>query len=262
MQDGSKRWRNWVWAILRRLLQPRINGIIAATPELRAQFSHVPGILLRGALDSDFATRFSGQEPGDPNTMDVVYSGSITESKGVDRLCAAWAVLGLKTARLHVVGHGPALPGLKEAFGPKDGIYFHGYVERPRLLEILAMSKICINPNRVTAAVSGNIFPFKLVEYLGAGRPVVSTPLGSLEPELAQAILITKDDSIDSLAAGIRSVVDAYALWASKARVAQKSIRKQYEPEPIKRRLAELMSKATESHWASRLGDVHPLGSE
>jgi glycosyltransferase involved in cell wall biosynthesis len=243
MQDGSRNWRNGIWTLLRDLLQPRIGGIVAATPELMAQFRHVPGMLLRGALDSEFVARFSCEKPNDPNSMDVVYSGSVIEAKGVDRLCAAWRVLGLGSAKLHVVGDGPALRHLREEFGAGDGIHFHGYVERPRLLEILALSKLCINPNRVAAAVSGNVFPFKIVEYLGAGRPVVSTPLGSLEPEIAQAILTTRDDSIESLAAGINCMISGYARWAAKARTAQESIRSQYGPGPMKRRLAELISE-------------------
>jgi glycosyltransferase involved in cell wall biosynthesis len=248
MQDGSKSWRNTIWTFLRTLLQPRVSGIVAATPELMAQFGHVPGVLLRGALDSEYVTHFSDRKSGDSASTDVVYSGSITDSKGVDRLCAAWKQLALKSARLHVVGHGPALPKLKQQFGPRDGICFHGYVDRGRLLEILTLSKICVNPNRVNAAVSGNVFPFKLVEYLGAGRPVVSTPLGSLEPELAQAIFTTKDDSIEALAAGIESIVNNYALWAAKAKIAQRAIRLQYEPGPMKRRLAELICEVAGPH--------------
>jgi glycosyltransferase involved in cell wall biosynthesis len=68
------------------------------------------------------------------------------------------------------------------------------------------MSTIGINPHDVSET-PGNVFAFKIIEYLAAGTHVITTPMGPLEKELEAGITYLPDNSPETIAAGIRRVI-------------------------------------------------------
>lgn len=90
-----------------------------------------------------------------------------------ERLAAASA------ARLDdwtVVFAGPVGEEATASLGSLPNVRLTGRFERSELPALLARATVCLVPYRVNA-FNDTLVPVKIVEYLAAGRPVVSTPL-------------------------------------------------------------------------------------
>jgi hypothetical protein len=63
-----------------------------------------------------------------------------------------------------------------------------------------------INPHDLSAKL-GNVFAWKIIEYLAAGTHVISTPMGTLEPEIESGITYMPNDKAETIAATVRKVI-------------------------------------------------------
>lgn len=224
--DGRRRWRQISHSLGLRIIRSAVRGVVAASPELRAQFDLANGYVLRGIVGSDLAT-LQPVADCDTEPLRFLFAGSLQASKGVDTLCAAWAEAELPGCELHIVGEGPLLSQLKAAFDDHPTIRFHGFVSRKRLLELFTQAHVLVNPHRVAGEV-GAIFPFKLIEYLGTGRPVISTPMAPLLGSLASGLLYSQSDSAQDLARAMEVVRNNYREWLEKAVVSKEEAQRTY----------------------------------
>ena len=71
---------------------------------------------------------------------------------------------------------GPASPEAEAVLGGLPNALLSGRFRHEELPGLLGLGRVCIVPYRVSA-FNDNLVPVKLVEYLAAGRPVVSTPM-------------------------------------------------------------------------------------
>jgi hypothetical protein len=71
---------------------------------------------------------------------------------------------------------GPADPEADAALAAPANILLSGRFHHDELPGLLGLGRVCVVPYRVNE-FNDNLVPVKLVEYLAAGRPVVSTPM-------------------------------------------------------------------------------------
>ena len=64
-----------------------------------------------------------------------------------------------------------------------------------------------MNPHQVSR-IPGNVFAFKIIEYLAAGGHVITTPMGAIERELEAGITYMPDNSPNRIAETLRHVVE------------------------------------------------------
>jgi glycosyltransferase involved in cell wall biosynthesis len=83
---------------------------------------------------------------------------------------------------------------------------FHGLLDRQQNARLLHSAKIGINPHDLSD-VPGNVFAFKIIEYLAAGAHVITTPMGVVEPELETGITYMPDNSPETIATTLRQVI-------------------------------------------------------
>ncbi|HEV8308991.1 MAG TPA: glycosyltransferase family 4 protein [Methylomirabilota bacterium] len=124
-------------------------------------------------LAAEECRRALGLQPEGPY---LCFVGTLTPWHGLPELFAALpAVLAeAKTARLLVVGDGPLRPrllALSERLGLGAAVHFVGAVPRDAVPRWLGAADVGLN--LLTPSIVGA--PLKLLEYLAAGRPVVST---------------------------------------------------------------------------------------
>jgi glycosyltransferase involved in cell wall biosynthesis len=106
---------------------------------------------------------------------------------------------------LHITGQGELTASLREMAENVPGVVFHGLVSRRELIELLSSAKICINPH-VVSQTPGNVFAFKIIEYLASGAHCVTTRMGKLESDLEHGLTYMQDNSPESIAATLKKV--------------------------------------------------------
>ena len=191
-------WRTQYGKVLKM-----VSGCIGVSPHLLAQVPpDKPKMLLRGVIGDDVpktaktATRMKR----------VLFSGTHIESNGVAQLIEAWRLLNLPDWELHITGAGQMSDSLRKMARITHGTVFHGLVSRDELVRLMCSASICVSPQAVSD-VPGNVFPFKVIEYLAAGSHVVATPMGVLEPDIEAGITYLKDNSPETIAAVLGEVI-------------------------------------------------------
>jgi glycosyltransferase involved in cell wall biosynthesis len=196
-----------------------VSGCMAVSPHLLSQLSsHVPKLLLRGVVGDDVLKASEQMKTKKQNW--VVFSGTHVESNGVRELINGWKIAAIPDWELHITGFGAMTEELSKMAAADPSIMFHGMIRREELVRILCSARICINPH-IVSQTPGNVFAFKIVEYLAAGAHVLTTPMGNLEPELEAGITYMNDNSPSTIAATLVRVIRerSYERTASQAAV-------------------------------------------
>jgi glycosyltransferase involved in cell wall biosynthesis len=131
-------------------------------------------------------------------------------------------------------------PALERLAAGDRSIAFHGLLNRQENARMLCAAKIGMNPQDLTST-PGNVFPFKLVEYLAAGAHVISTPRGPLESELEAGVTYVPDNSPETIAEGLKRVIRDRR-YEKTARQAAVQI---YGPAAVSKSLNRLLMQVT-----------------
>lgn len=229
--------------LVRSVLRLRVRGIIGVTPEICEEFPNAKKAIVRGVLASDLRS-VDGIRNASKVGFTAMYAGSINRGKGVDELCAAWRDSRLNAVRLIVIGDGQALPRLRGEYADAQNIEFLGRVSRADLTALLPTADILINPHASGSISNGLQSPFKLIEYISQGRPIVTTHPGSLEAELRLGCYVIEDNLPESIVHGVLSVISHYPDWLRAATAGATEAWQLYGEESVTDRLSELLSEA------------------
>ena len=219
-------------------LMAAVSGCIAVSPHLLSQLpERTPKMLLRGAVGEDLVET-SRRSIGEKKNW-VLFSGTHIESNGVAELIAAWRSSHAAGWELHITGKGQLTDSLRQMAEKVPGVIFHGLVSRQRLIELMCSAKICINPHAVSQT-PGNVFAFKIIEYLAAGAHCVTTPMGTLEPQIEAGITYMPNNLPETIAVTLNKVVKDRRYEHSAADAAQQA----YGPETVSRSLDKFLEQA------------------
>ena len=204
--DGkpSNDWNEgWHFRIVREILNS-VSGCTGVSPHLLSQVpSTVPKVLLRGVVSEEILRL--GLEAAKRKNW-VVFSGTHFRTKGLEQLVAAWERVDLPDWELHIAGRGEKTDILQKMAAHNKSIVFHGLLNREENARLLGRAKIGMNPHDISAK-PGNVFAFKIIEYLGAGNHVISTPMGALERDLEAGITYMPDNSPETIASTLQRVI-------------------------------------------------------
>lgn len=176
-------------------LSGRIGPTVVNLPPL--DLSH----FIRGAPDSGLRGRL-GIDAGD----DVItYLGSFFYFSGLDTVIREFAAqaASFPQAKLLLIGGGEQdgeLRTLVSELGLEKRVIFTGLIPYADLGEYLALTTVAINPMR-PSLVSNTAFPHKVIQYMAAGLPVVSTKLTGLYKTFGDESGLTWSDSTEGLLA-------------------------------------------------------------
>jgi glycosyltransferase involved in cell wall biosynthesis len=240
--DGRRSWRQYCHTVGLLAVQRAVRGVVAVSQQLLSQVNQSNGYVLPGVLSVDLG---SIRDAGDleDGGLRFLYAGSIQASKGVLELCEAWIIARLPGCELHIAGEGPLLAEARAAFLGEPTIHFHGFVTRERLLDLFSSAHVLVNPHR-NAVETGSIFPFKMIEYLGTGRPVISTQMAALDGVIGSAVLYTESDLPAHMAAALREMKRDYPSWSSKAGISKLEAWRLYGPDAVRSALLTVFGRA------------------
>jgi len=213
-------------------------GGLACSPHLLAQLpSGVPQLMVRGVVAEEIL-RASGKPEAEKQNW-VLFSGTHYRTKGIAPLIKAWSLAQLPGWELHLTGEGEETPALQKLAQGQPQIIFHGTVAVAELARLMSLAKICVNPHELSSR-PGNVFAFKIVEYLAAGAHVISTPMGAVEPELAAGITFMPDNAPETIARTLQQVVQTGA-WR---RTAERAVHDLYRSDVLRAALDQLVRTA------------------
>jgi glycosyltransferase involved in cell wall biosynthesis len=194
-------------------------------------------MLLRGVVDRDILT--ASAQPIASRPKWVVYSGTHYKGKGLDQLVTSWNTMSVPPGwELHIAGRGELTAQLETASRGNPTVVFHGVLDRAANARLLAAARIGINPHDVSAT-PGNVFAFKIIEYLAAGAHCITTPMGTLEPELEAGITYMTDNAPETIASTLQRVIHEQEYH----RLAKEAAQQRYGPEAVATDLAGLMAR-------------------
>jgi glycosyltransferase involved in cell wall biosynthesis len=130
----------------------------------------------------------------------VVFGGEVGHRKGVDRLLRAWPEVRRRHPDATCLLCGP--PGDVPVDRLPEGMTYLGALPRAELLSLLKAADVACLPSRNEA------LPMFILESLGLGVPVVTTPVGEIgQLGESQGVALTQGDPVD-LAARISDFLD------------------------------------------------------
>ncbi|MEU8087942.1 glycosyltransferase [Micromonospora sp. NPDC049101] len=207
----------------------RCSGVIALTPALAEDFAPGrPRLVLEGIWAADPPDLREGARvvpppelregarvvppPGPPvprgATRDIVYAGGLSRAYGVDRLVEAFRGLAGDDLRLCVYGRGELAGWLRDQAAVDRRIVPPALLPRSELLPRLARAAVLVNPRPVDQDFVRWSFPSKIIEYLAAGVPVVSTRLPGIPAAYAPWLSFAEPDTADGLRAAVGRVLE------------------------------------------------------
>jgi glycosyltransferase involved in cell wall biosynthesis len=204
-EEADDRWLSRHYRSTYARILSSVSGCTAVSPHLLSQLPPgVPRLLLRGVVGDDVIEASNRTKTERRNW--VVFSGTHVASNGVKELVQGWDMAAIPGWDLHITGFGGMTEEIRTMAAQNPSIMFHGMISREELVQLLCAARICINPHLVSQT-PGNVFAFKIIEYLASGAHVVTTPMGNLEPELEAGITYMKDNSPPTIAATLQRVI-------------------------------------------------------
>jgi glycosyltransferase involved in cell wall biosynthesis len=232
-----------------RQVMRSVSACTGVSPHLLSQVgSDVPKLLLRGVVGDDIVT--GSRHPRSAKKNIVLFSGTHIKSNGVAELIAAWRMKPVRNWELHITGYGELSDELRRMAHGSPGIVFHGLLNRDDLVSLMCSARICINPHAVSQT-PGNVFAFKIIEYLAAGAHVLTTRMGTLEPEIETGVTYMPDNSPATIASTLQETIDRKGYEDTVEQVVQD----RYGPGAVAEALDDLVAKTVRSAGGRR-GDA------
>lgn len=161
---------------------PLLDGLVVLTRRMVTDFAPgTPWVLMEGGVPDDAVApaepRAEPMEAGAAADAPVVfmYSGSLTELKGIPLLLAGFERARGEHLRLWIAGGGPLQAQVEAAAARDPRIRFWGSLPHAEVTRVYGQVDVFVNPHSIRHTSARYLFPSKLLEYLAFGRPVITT---------------------------------------------------------------------------------------
>jgi glycosyltransferase involved in cell wall biosynthesis len=139
------------------------------------------------------------------------FAGTLAEVSGVNLLLEAIERIPNPDYRFWFSGRGPLDERIRALAAHDARVTHWGFVSREKYLELLRTAAVLINPRPSRLPENRYNFPSKLMEYMAAGRPVISTATSDVAEHYADAVVLLDDETPERLAQLIQQVCEMSA---------------------------------------------------
>ncbi len=149
--------------------------------------------------------------------VNCVYSGALTEHKGIIQFLEQVAKLGITWLHIHIYGDGTLRLVLEKYIS--DRVTWHGYVTQQRMKEVFAQGDFTIVPSRWNET-----FGRVAIESIASGCPVLAARRGGLieQARILPGVLLYEPDDIYSLESQLRSMKEILSQAIKTAKIFKK----------------------------------------
>lgn len=213
--------------LLDRWLPKQANHIVAVTNLIRERLIHEVGIeaqnvtTIYGGIEADHFTHPT-QPPPDSTSQTLIYTGNLAPYQGIDLMLYAFRkIVDQKpNTRLKIVTNSSIEPyaSLIDELELQNNIIIEkaDYFQLPTILH---SASIALNPR-----VQCDGLPLKLLNYMAAGRAIVSFAGSAGTLEHGQTGLVVANNNIDSFASAVLQLLENSQLANSLGQNAQAHI--------------------------------------
>lgn len=133
----------------------------------------------------------------------LLYSGTINERFGIDKLIKAFLGIPDDHIRLWICGVGDYEKQVREAADQDKRITYFGYLTSDAVRDLQKQATLLINPRTNEGFYTRYSFPSKTIDYMSTGRPVLCFKLDGIPQDYDNYLYYINDSSEE----GIRSAI-------------------------------------------------------
>ena len=205
-QPPLGRFRNWLQTVMVRLSPGTIVFSSHTTNDFRKGKPSIRMIRPPASYLLDLP-----QPPAEPAARAVYFAGALVDAAGVDLLLDAIPLVQDPSVEFWFSGRGPLEDRLKQQAATDPRIRFHGFVTQEQYSDMLQRAAVLVNPRPSRMLENRYNFPSKLIEYLAAGRPIISTATSDVAEHYGSSLIVLKDETPQGLARCIENVLNTPA---------------------------------------------------
>ena len=205
-QPPVSRLRNWLQTLMVRLSPGTVVFSAHTTNDFRQGKPSIRMVRPPASYLLDLP-----QPPAEPPARAVYFAGALSEPAGVNLLLDAIPHVTDPTLEFWFSGRGTLEDRLKQQAASDPRIRFFGFVTEEQYSSMLQQAAVLVNPRPSRLLENRYNFPSKLMEYLAAGRPVLSTATSDVAEHYGCDVFVLEDETPEGLARCIERVVAAPA---------------------------------------------------
>lgn len=188
----------------------KFDGVVFLSPSMRDKTKIKKSTLINGGIEEKDFMDFTA--PKCEDTINVLYSGLLSEVTGVDLLIKVIEIFDFKkykNVNFFITGKGPLEDKVREISVNNDNVKYCGFLSREKYLTYLKKSNILLNPRNMHLDQNQNNFPSKIIEYIASGRIIVSTKFSGYKSFTENIILV--DTDVQKIKAALERAIDNYS---------------------------------------------------
>lgn len=171
-----------LYAYLQRISIRRFDTVVGLSASIEEKLRKKQYfVLMEGGIDRKLYDAFPFREEQEKDVITILYSGLLSPVTGVDKLLEVMENVKNPNLRLLISGKGD-MEALVEQAGKKDfRICYLGHLPYEEYVRQLGEADILINPRNMELPENQNNFPSKIMDYLAAGKMILSTKFAGWE---------------------------------------------------------------------------------
>lgn len=165
-----------VYAYLQRVSMRHFDTVVGLSANIAEKLKEKQRfVLMEGGIDQELYDAFSYQEAKEKNVIHMLYSGLLSHVTGVDKLLEIMQTVKNPKLRLLISGKGDLEDAVKEFAEEDKRIIYLGHLPYEEYVKQLKEADVLLNPRNMELPENQNNFPSKIMDYLAAGKTIIST---------------------------------------------------------------------------------------
>lgn len=138
-------------------------------------------VLMEGGIDEELYHSFVYRPHEEGRPITFMYSGLLNYVTGVNLLLDAMKRVERQDIRLWISGKGELEEAVKAAAEEDNRVCYLGHLPYKEYIQKLQEADVLVNPRDMSLPENQNNFPSKIMDYLAAGKTIVSTRFAGWE---------------------------------------------------------------------------------